>query len=50
MELNALSFDQIALAAMACIALREAMIMTLPDAVAGPGGWLIDTGMEEEEI
>lgn len=48
MEFTAISFDQIALAAMACIALREAMIMFLPDEIAGPGGWLVDTGCEEE--
>ncbi len=47
MEFTTLTFDQIALAAMACIALREAMIAFLPDDIAGPGGWLIDTGEEE---
>ncbi|MGB5556611.1 MAG: hypothetical protein WBN04_01225 [Paracoccaceae bacterium] len=47
MEFTTITFDQIALAAMACIALREAMIMVLPDEIAGPGGWLIDTGEEE---
>ena len=49
MQFTALTFDQIALAAMACIAIREAMIMLLPDEIAGPGGWLVDTGSEEEE-
>lgn len=47
MEFTTLTFDQIALAAMACIALREVMIVFLPDDIAGPGGWLIDTGEEE---
>jgi hypothetical protein len=47
MEFTMITFDQLALAAMACIALREAMIMLLPDEIAGPGGWLIDTGEEE---
>ena len=47
MEFTTLTFDQIALAAMACIALREAMIVFLPDDIAGPGGSLIDTGEEE---
>ncbi len=47
MEFTTLSFDQFALAAMACIAIREAMIMMLPNAIAGPGGCLVDTGEEE---
>jgi len=43
MDITGITFDQIALAAMATIALREAMIVFLPASVAGPGGWLIDT-------
>jgi len=46
MDMSTITFDQIALAAMACIAIREAMIVFLPDQVAGPGGWLVDTGEE----
>ena len=49
MEFTAITFDQIVLAAMACIAAREAMIMLLPDEIAGPGGWLVDTGAHEEQ-
>lgn len=49
MDFTTLSFDQIALAAMTCIAIREAMIMFLPDEVAGPGGWLVDTGVDADE-
>jgi hypothetical protein len=48
MEFTAITFDQIVLAAMTCIAIREAMIMFLPDHVAGPGGWLINTAEEEQ--
>lgn len=48
MEFTSISFDQIALAAMACIAVREAMIMFLPDEIAGPGGVLVDTASKEE--
>jgi hypothetical protein len=48
MEFTAITFDQIVLAAMTCIAIREAMIMFLPDHVAGPGGWLINTAEEEK--
>ncbi|MBD3679677.1 MAG: hypothetical protein HUJ27_14925 [Rhodobacteraceae bacterium] len=43
MHFTDISFDQIVFAAMTCIALREAMIMTLPNSIAGPGGWLVDT-------
>lgn len=43
MDLSTVSFDQIALAVMATIAMREALIVFLPDSIAGPGGWLIDT-------
>ncbi|MGC8201862.1 hypothetical protein ACP2AV_04055 [Aliiroseovarius sp. PTFE2010] len=43
MDLSTITFDQIAMAVMGTIALREAMIMVLPNSIAGPGGWLIDT-------
>ncbi|WP_417241715.1 hypothetical protein [Celeribacter sp.] len=43
MDFTTLSFDQIAMAAMTVIALREVMIIALPDRIAGPGGWLINT-------
>jgi len=46
MEFTIITFDQVALAAMACIGLREAMIIMLPDTIAGPGGWLVDTQEE----
>ncbi|MHC0052602.1 hypothetical protein [Actibacterium sp. D379-3] len=36
--------DQIILSAICCCAVGEMMIHLLPDAVAGPGGWLVDTG------
>ncbi|MEE9388628.1 MAG: hypothetical protein V3U96_08445 [Paracoccaceae bacterium] len=47
MEFTIITFDQIALATMACVALREVMIVALPDAIAGPGGWLVNTAAEE---
>lgn len=43
---NAITFDQIALSLLAVGLIREAMIQVLPDAIAGPGGWLVDTGEE----
>ncbi|GAA3868584.1 hypothetical protein [Celeribacter arenosi] len=43
MDFTTLTFDQIALALMTLLALREAMIAFLPDSIAGPGGWLVDT-------
>jgi hypothetical protein len=48
MEFTTITFDQIGLAIMACIGLREAMIMFLPNAIAGPGGSLVDTSQHEE--
>ncbi|WP_421704803.1 hypothetical protein [Aliiroseovarius sp.] len=39
--------DQIVISLMATIALREAMILVLPDRIAGPQGWLIATGEED---
>ena len=47
MDFGSISFDQIALAAMATIAFREALIVCLPNHIAGPGGWLIDTASGE---
>ena len=41
--LFAVSFDTIVLTAISCLILREVFIFTLPDEVAGPGGWLVDT-------
>lgn len=43
MDLTTITFDQLALSFMTVIAVREAMIMFLPDRVAGPGGWLVNT-------
>lgn len=38
-----ISFDQIGMSFLAVFAIREAMIFALPDDIAGPGGWLVDT-------
>lgn len=45
--LGQISFDEIVASLLVCLILREAMILVLPDRIAGPGGWLIDTGEEE---
>jgi hypothetical protein len=42
-----ITFDVLAASFLACLALREVLIFALPDSVAGPGGWLIDTGAED---
>jgi hypothetical protein len=39
----AISFDTIVMSAITCLIIREAMILALPDRVAGPGGSFIDT-------
>ena len=41
--LSQISFDEITGSLIACLILRELMIVTLPDRIAGPGGWLINT-------
>ncbi len=42
-----ITFDDIVMSLLVCAVLREAMILALPDRIAGPGGWLIDTGVED---
>lgn len=37
------SYSAVAFASLTCLLLREAMIVLLPDRVAGPGGSFIDT-------
>ena len=45
--LSQISFDEIVGSVLVCLLLREAMVLALPDSVAGPGGWLIDTGHDD---
>lgn len=42
--MSQVSFDELAMATILCLALRESLVRALPDRIAGPGGWLIDTG------
>lgn len=37
------SFDTLVMSAITCLVLREVFIVALPDDIAGPGGWLIDS-------
>lgn len=46
-QLFSLSFDAVCVSFLTCALIREAMIFALPDEIAGPGGWFIDTGEEE---
>ncbi len=39
--LASFSFDQLLVSLMATIAVREILIVLLPDTIAGPNGWLI---------
>jgi hypothetical protein len=43
-----ISFDDLMGSLLVCLALRQMMILVLPDRMAGPGGWFIDTGTEED--
>lgn len=45
--ITTITFDQIYLSALTVIVVREAMIAFFPDEIAGPGGWLVDTGSIE---
>jgi hypothetical protein len=42
------SFDDLTGSLPVCLALRQPMSLRLPDRVAGPGGWFIDTGPKED--
>ena len=42
-DLLTLTFDGLACSLLTVCVIREVMLRTLPDRVAGPGGWLIDT-------
>jgi hypothetical protein len=46
MDFGTITPDQVALAFLSCVFIRMAMIYVLPDHIAGPGGWLVDTGEE----
>jgi hypothetical protein len=45
--LSQISFDEIVGSVLVCLIIREVMVLALPDSVAGPGGWLIDTGHDD---
>jgi hypothetical protein len=45
--LSQISFDDIMCSLLVCIGIRQTMLLVLPDRIAGPGGWLIDTAEEE---
>ncbi|MDV7142923.1 hypothetical protein R3X27_09515 [Tropicimonas sp. TH_r6] len=42
-----ITIGDLILSFMACCLIHEMLIAVLPDEVAGPGGWLIDTGTDE---
>ena len=42
--ITTITFDQIGMSFLSIFMIREAMVFSLPDDIAGPGGWLIDTG------
>ena len=39
-----LSFDLLLASFLTCVVLRDVFVLVLPDRVAGPGGWLVNTG------
>ncbi|TCP23166.1 hypothetical protein [Rhodovulum adriaticum] len=44
--ITTVTFDQIALSVIALALLRAGAVALLPDHIAGPGGWLVNTGSE----
>ncbi len=45
-----ITFYEVAMSLIAVGILHELAIAVLPDSIAGPGGWLIDTGEDEDEL
>ena len=41
--LTTITFDMVLMSAITCLMIREALIVALPDTIAGPGGSFIDT-------
>ena len=37
------SFDLAVAALLTCVVLRDVFVIVLPDRIAGPGGWLVNT-------
>lgn len=48
MDFTTITFDQLALAMLVTFAIHELLVAVLPDHIAGPGGWLIDTATGEQ--
>lgn len=46
--LQHVTMGEVVLAFITCCLVHEACILLLPDHIAGPGGWLIDTTGREE--
>lgn len=42
----AITFDTLVMSAITCLIIREAIIIALPDRIAGPGGTFIDTSRD----
>ncbi|SIO01323.1 hypothetical protein [Vannielia litorea] len=50
--LTSITVGQVISAFLVCVLIREILFTVshiLPDSIAGPGGWLIDTGPESRE-
>ncbi|SFD05168.1 hypothetical protein [Tropicimonas isoalkanivorans] len=44
--LSQLTVGELIMSFLLCCVIHEFLVAILPDTVAGPGGWLIDTGSE----
>jgi hypothetical protein len=45
--LAGITVGEVILAWLTCCLVHELLVALLPDRIAGPGGWLIDTGTDE---
>lgn len=47
--ITSISFDDIGVSVLIFCAIRSLLVILLPDEIAGPGGWLLDTGPEGDQ-
>ncbi|SNS53035.1 hypothetical protein [Tropicimonas sediminicola] len=45
--LSQITVGEVIMTFLACCLIHETLVVVLPDHLAGPGGWLIDTGDQD---
>lgn len=46
--MSQITLGEVILAYLTCCLIHEALVLFLPDSIAGPGGWFIDTDAVHE--